>query len=133
MPAGAAPSTACSRQRSRRCSARAPCCRASPAAIGPCIGQPSYEVGPEFRDRFIAADAGNDAVLRALAATRAGHFHFDLPGYVAIAWRAPASRKSSGCGRDTCAESDVFFSYRRRTLEGGKDYGRNISLIALED
>ncbi|HEY2416893.1 MAG TPA: polyphenol oxidase family protein, partial [Steroidobacteraceae bacterium] len=27
------------------------------AAIGPCIGQASYEVGPEFRERFIEADA----------------------------------------------------------------------------
>ena len=29
------------------------------------------------------------------------------------------------------AESDAFFSYRRTTLEGRKDYGRDLSLIAL--
>jgi YfiH family protein len=29
------------------------------AAIGPCIGQANYEVGPEFFDRFVAADAQN--------------------------------------------------------------------------
>ena len=34
--------------------------------------------------------------------------------------------------RDTCAEAEAFFSYRRNTLQGEKGYGRNISMIALE-
>ncbi len=34
-------------------------------------------------------------------------------------------------GHDTLAASDDFFSYRRNTLEGVRDYGRGLSAIAL--
>jgi len=36
-------------------------------------------------------------------------------------------------GHDTLAASDDFFSYRRNTLQGVRDYGRGLSAIALED
>ncbi len=58
--------------------------------------------------------------------------HFDLPGYVARRLAAAGVRRVEVSGRDTCAETDAFFSYRRNTLQGRKDYGRNISLIGLE-
>ena len=32
---------------------------------------------------------------------------------------------------DTCAEPDLYFSYRRTTLGGGGDYGRLLSTIAI--
>jgi hypothetical protein len=102
------------------------------AAIGPCIGQASYEVGPEFPERFIGAGKNNAAFFVA-STKRSGHFHFDLEGYCAWRLERAGLAQIERLGRDTCALSDVFFSYRRRTLEGGKDYGRNISLIALED
>ena len=51
------------------------------AAIGPCIGRDSYEVGPEFPAPFLAQDEANDAFFR--PAPRAGHFLFDLAGYLA--------------------------------------------------
>ena len=102
------------------------------AAIGPCIGQPSYEVGPEFRDCFL--EAGKDNATYFVASTkRPGHFHFDLEAYCAHRLARAGLAQIERLGRDTCALSDAFFSYRRRTLEGGKDYGRNISLIALEE
>jgi YfiH family protein len=101
------------------------------AAIGPCIAQPSYEVGPEFRQRLHDADAGNERFFRPSAA-RPGHFHFDLPGYVAHRLSAAGIRQIAESGHDTCAEAETFFSYRRNTLQGQKGYGRNISLIALE-
>ena len=47
------------------------------------IRQPNYEVGPEFVDRFVAADAANERFFG--PATRAGHALFDLPGYIAAA------------------------------------------------
>jgi polyphenol oxidase len=102
------------------------------AVIGPCIGQASYEVGPEFRERFLAAGAGN-AEFFISSPKRAQHFQFDLEGYAAARLSLAGVRQVEPLGRDTCGESEVFFSYRRRPLDGGKDYGRNISLIALED
>ena len=33
---------------------------------------------------------------------------------------------------DTCTDAARFFSYRRATLEGVRDYGRGLSAIALE-
>ena len=51
------------------------------AGIGPCIAQPSYEVGPEFEARFAAEDPDSGGFFR--PAPRPGHFLFDLPGYIA--------------------------------------------------
>eukprot|EP01034_Spumella_vulgaris_P045563 gene45564-56768_t len=48
--------------------------------VGPCIGPQSYEVGPEFPAPFLAQDEANGAFFR--TAARAGHFMFDLPGYL---------------------------------------------------
>jgi YfiH family protein len=101
------------------------------AAIGPCIAQRSYEVGLEFPAPFLAAQPGNDDFFA--PARRAGHFLFDLPGYVerrlgdhgiGIIQRAPC---------DTVAETTRFFSYRRACLAGESEYGRGLSAIVLED
>ena len=50
------------------------------AAVGPLIRQPSYEVGNEFVERFVDADAGNS--LYFAAAAREGHAMFDLAGFI---------------------------------------------------
>src|SRR5436305_768553 len=50
------------------------------AGIGPCIGPGSYEVGPEFRERFLADDPASAAYFA--PAPRVRHFMFDLTGYV---------------------------------------------------
>jgi polyphenol oxidase len=99
------------------------------AAIGPCIQQASYEVGAEFRARFIAADPANDRFFA--AGKRDGHCQFDLPGYVAARLAEAGLGGVDRLARDTCAEPAAFFSYRRNTLDGRNGYGRNISLIAL--
>src|SRR5260221_6308448 len=51
------------------------------AAVGPCISQKAYEVGPEFEARFANADADNARFFT--RSPRAGHGQFDLPAYVA--------------------------------------------------
>lgn len=101
------------------------------AAVGPCIGWASYEVGPDFRDRFLCADDGN-ARYFAISEGRPGHFRFDLEGYVAARLTLAGVRQAVASGSDTCAETERYFSYRRNTLAGETAYGRNISLIALE-
>ena len=99
------------------------------AAIGPCIGKESYEVGPEFKERFVAADASNGDLFRPSA--RAGHAMFDLPLYVERRLRAAGVASVVWTGGDTCAEGAKFFSYRRMCLTHEKNYGRGVSVIAL--
>ena len=98
------------------------------AAIGPCIGRDSYEVGPEFPGPFLAQDAGNGAFFR--PAARAGHFMFDLAGYL-VQRLQRAGVAATMTGHDTLAADQDFFSYRRNTLAGVRDYGRGLSAIAL--
>ncbi len=98
------------------------------AAIGPCIAQSSYEVDEGFRDRFVAAGADNAALF---VAGRAGHWHFDLEGYVAgRLWQAGLGTVER-LEMDTCSQEERFFSYRRSTQRGEPTYGRQFSLIAL--
>ncbi len=98
------------------------------AAIGPCIGQASYEVSAPFRDEFLAADAGN-AVFFATG-KREGHWQFDLPAYLKQRLQL-AGVVAETLGLDTCSDPDRFFSYRRMTLLKEADYGRQVSAIAL--
>lgn len=101
------------------------------AAVGPCIGPASYEVGAEFRDRFLAVEAGFDAFFTPGA--RPGKFQFDLPGFVAMRLDRAGLGRVDRCDADTAADPDRFFSYRRATLRGEPDYGRALSAIALVD
>lgn len=101
------------------------------AALGPCIRQPSYEVGPEFTDRFVADDAANRRFFR--PSGRDGHSLFDLAGYVLGRLDALDLGTVEDTGGDTCAEDRLYFSYRRATKRGDPDYGRAVSAIALRD
>ncbi len=99
------------------------------AAVGPCIHQQSYEVGPDFVAAF-AADLHAEPGMFALS-DRAGHHRFDLAGYVLRRLQALGLAAVEPSPADTCADAERFFSYRRTTLNGGGDYGRNLSAIAL--
>jgi YfiH family protein len=101
------------------------------AALGPTIRQPNYEVGPEFVERFLAADGTNARFFA--PAQRAGHAMFDLPGYIAARVRRARIVNFEDLGLCTFAEPDRFFSYRRATRRGEPDYGRHINAIALVD
>lgn len=98
------------------------------AVVGPCIGQTSYEVDDGFRARFVAASADND---RFFAPGRPGHARFDLPGYVAHRLKAFGVGRVEALALDTLELAGRFYSFRRATLAGEPDYGRQISLIAL--
>jgi YfiH family protein len=105
------------------------------AAIGPCIAQRSYEVGPEFPRPFLAQDESNADFFAppcAAAAARPGHLMFDLAGYLSRRLGRLGLHSVAAVPCDTCREEERFFSYRRATLRGEKDYGRNLSAIALE-
>jgi YfiH family protein len=100
------------------------------AAVGPCIAQASYEVGPEFPKPFLDQDPANARFF--VPAARQGHFMFDLAGYCTAKLRALGLAMVSWIGRDSCAEADAFFSYRRACLKGERQYGRNLSAIVIE-
>lgn len=99
------------------------------AAIGPCISQENYEVGPEFRARFVEADPANAQYF--IASERTGHFRFALEAYVAGRLAAAGLSQIERLGACTYALSGEFFSFRRTTHRGEPDYGRQVSAIAL--
>ena len=99
------------------------------AAVGPCIAQSSYEVGPEFLERFLDADRANSCHFAPSA--RRGHHMFDLPGYALKRLRGAGLDDPVWLGQDTCADEARFFSYRRSVHRDEGDYGRQISAIAL--
>jgi YfiH family protein len=99
------------------------------AALGPCIAQSSYEVGPEFVAAFEAGDIGSDRFFT--LSVNPGRSMFDLHGYIAErAARAGISRFED-LGLDTYADEARFFSYRRATHRKEPDYGRLVAAIAL--
>jgi len=99
------------------------------AGIGPCIAQESYEVESGFAAAFMDDDRENRDYLA--AAEREGHYLFDLPGYVAGRLKALGVASVETAALDTFADEKLFFSYRRATLKGEGDYGRNLSVVAL--
>jgi hypothetical protein len=98
------------------------------AAVGPCIAQQSYEVGPDLRYAVLAANP-SDARFFAEGA-RPDRWQFDLPGYC-LARLREAGAEAASLEADTLAGEDRFFSHRRRTLAGGGPIGHQISVIVL--
>jgi hypothetical protein len=98
------------------------------AAIGPCIHQASYEVGPEFVARFTAADA---AFARFFAQGQGDRHKFDLPAFCAARLTAAGVTRTETLPLDTYAHPDALFSHRRSVHDKAGDYGRNCAAIAL--
>ena len=98
------------------------------AVVGPAISVRSYEVGKDFVTDFAKRYLTDTDLF--MPATREGHAYFNLPVFV--------QRQLARCGvaaqtLDICTyeNADLFFSYRRATHLGERDYGRQISAIAL--
>jgi YfiH family protein len=108
------------------------------AALGPCIGWNSYEVGPEFPAPFLAENPAFEKFFRpAGACPREGgggdHYMFNLSGYVEAKLRAAGVASIEPPPADTCADEARFFSYRRDTLRKISPTESLISAIALVD
>ena len=99
------------------------------AAVGPCIGPRSYEVGDEFHARFTGEAAGSGRFFRPGAAP--GKWMFDLPAFVLFRLEGAGVRGATWVGRDTYPDADLFFSNRRAVHHGEADYGRLLSAIVL--
>jgi len=99
------------------------------AALGPCIGHKSYEVGPDFAAAF--AGAGDDQGRYFTPSRRAGHSMFDLNAYIAERAARAGVGRFEDLSLDTYADESRFFSYRRATHRKEPDYGRLISIIVM--
>jgi hypothetical protein len=99
------------------------------AALGPTIRQANYEVGPEFIERFLAADPANSRYFK--PSQREDHAVFDLCGYIAQRVEQSGLKQFEDLGFCTYEEPERFFSFRRSTHRAEPDYGRHINAIAL--
>jgi YfiH family protein len=99
------------------------------AAIGPLIRQHSYEVGPEFVERFLNADAEYARFF--LSSERDGHAMFDLASFIRMRLENAGVLMIDDLGVDTYSD-DRFYSYRRSVHRKEADYGRHVHAIALE-
>ncbi|MFZ0602160.1 MAG: peptidoglycan editing factor PgeF [Roseiarcus sp.] len=100
------------------------------AALGPCIGHRSYEVGPEFVAAF--ADAGEDTARYFTQSRKAGHSMFNLNAYIAERAARAGVGRFEDLRLDTYADERRFFSYRRATHRKEPDYGRMMSVIVMD-
>ncbi|MBN8181620.1 peptidoglycan editing factor PgeF [Roseibium aggregatum] len=99
------------------------------AVLGPTISQGAYEVGPEFKERFLQEHPDNTRYFK--PSERAEHFMFDLPAFITDKLQALGLGTVADLALCTYADEDRFFSYRRTTHRKEPDYGRQISAIAL--
>ena len=99
------------------------------AAIGPLIRQHSYEVGSEFVERFLDADAEHARFF--LPGERDGHAMFDLAAFIRTRLENAGVLMIDDLGVDTYSD-DRFFSYRRSVHRKETDYGRHVHAIVLK-
>lgn len=99
------------------------------AAIGPLIRQHSYEVGGEFVERFLDADASYAGYF--IPSDRTGHSMFDLAGFIRMRLENAGVLVIDDIGVDTYSD-ERFYSYRRSVHRKETDYGRHVHAIALE-
>ncbi len=98
------------------------------AAIGPAISQGAYEVGEDYKARFLETEPDSDIFFANDEGS--GEPHFDLPAYVADRL-ARAGVGNGDLGLCTYYDERRFYSYRRSQHHGEPDYGRQISAIVL--
>ena len=99
------------------------------AALGPCIRQASYEVGEDFKKRFVDIDIKYEIFFE--PAFREGHAMFNLAGFIMNQLDQLEIGSAEDIGIDTYPSAGGFFSYRRSTHRGEKDYGRGLSVVIL--
>jgi polyphenol oxidase len=99
------------------------------AAIGPCIGQASYEVAADLRELVLAGAPENSRFFA--SGEREDRWQFDLGRYCESRLMLAGVEQIERMEADTAADEARFFSHRRRTLAGGGPIGHQISIIGL--
>lgn len=98
------------------------------AAIGPCIGWESYEIGPEFLGDMLRESVTNARFF--LGHREKTHFH--LAGYVREKLVRSGVERVEIMAQDTYSDETRFFSNRRRNHRNEPDYGRQVSVITIK-
>ena len=90
------------------------------AAIGPCIGENSYEVGPEVADRFRSLPISRAANVVLPRNEIASTYSLNLRSVVFLQLLSAGLKASSiaVCDEDTFRNRRDFFSYRRDGITG---------------
>ena len=97
------------------------------AAIGPCIQQNSYNVGEEFKKKFIKKYRRSKIFFK----KKKGTIYFDLPNFVKSQLKSNKITKIDMINTDTFIKKNNFFSARQSIKLKHDDYGRNISIIMI--
>jgi polyphenol oxidase len=101
------------------------------AAVGPCIAQASYEVGPELLTRFTAHDPDSIALFQRIPGS--DRLLFDLKAFVLRRLAAAGIEQRTALLDDTHADEARFFSARRSRQRGADRFGLLLSAIALNE
>ena len=97
------------------------------AAIGPCIGQKSYNVKFNFQHKFIKKEKRNKIFFK----IKKNVIYFNLASFVKSQLKSNKIRKIDTINIDTFDKRNNFFSARRSIRLKHDDYGRNISIIMI--
>ena len=97
------------------------------SAVGPCIGEKSYEVDNKFYKKFVSKSWKNKIYFTHKDKTKK---LFNLRKFVTDKL-LKLSVNVDQVNKDTFAEKSNFFSYRRSFKLKQKDYGRCISAVRL--
>ena len=96
-------------------------------ALGPCIGRINYNVGEEFKKKFLKKDKKNKVFF----VSKKDIIFFDLPNYVKSLLKLNKITNIDMKNIDTFVKENNFFSARRSLRSKHDDYGRNISIIMI--
>lgn len=103
------------------------------AAVGPCIGQKSYEVDESFYRQFIGVDTG--CVKYFINADKPEHYLFNLEAFCTDKLRSYGVKSVTASGLDTYALDKDYFSFRRNThrhlIHAPKCFPVELSAICL--
>ncbi len=97
------------------------------AAIGPCIKKNSYNVGEDFKKKFLKKDTKNKIFFKNIK----DNIYFDLTDFVKTQLKSIKITKIDTINLDTFIKRNNFFSARQSLGLKYDDYGRNISIIMI--
>jgi len=103
------------------------------AAIGPCISQKNYEVGPEFKELFCTQNKLFINFFSPAPDQNSDRFFFDLPGFVTSKLHQNGVNFINQLSICTYENYGKYFSFRKSTHLIEPDYGRNVSAIVLRN